>query len=186
MVLRDVYRDLGSASLAAPILETARARHGGAVDDLAAALDEDLRRRKVQKVRASVTDPSARFFLAALANLPDREAIEDLIRQRYPGADPRARIIAWLEALSGAGVIGVDLSDRLTREIVLALLDGRSEAGVVERLGEVFDPREVEAGRGDRAAVRADPSDGARPALRGAGSGIRLPRLTGPWAAVRR
>jgi hypothetical protein len=146
VVLLDAYRYLGSAARAAPILAAARARHGAATDEIAAALDEELRRRKLHRVREAVHDPGERFFLALLQNLPDREAILAMVRQRHPDASPRARVVAWLEALSGAGIIGVDLSDRLTREIVLAMLDGRALPGVLARLAETFDPREVDAG----------------------------------------
>jgi hypothetical protein len=146
LVLLQAYRSLRSAARAAPLLDAARRRHGAAADDLAAALDEELRRRKLHRLRALVTDEAHRFFLALLQNLPDREAIYAAVRLRYRDGEPRARVIAWMEALSGAGTIGVDLTDKLTRTIVLALLDGRSMAGVLERLKESFDPGDVDAG----------------------------------------
>ncbi len=146
VVLLDAYRHLGSAARAAPILAAARARHGAAAEALVPALDEELRRRKLRRLREIVVDPGARFFLALLETLPDREAIEGAVRLRFPDSAPRARVVAWLEALSGSGTLGVDLADPLTRAIVLAMLDGCDASGVLAQLREVFDARDVDAG----------------------------------------
>src|SRR6185436_6865436 len=89
--------------------------------------------------------PDQRFFLALLQNLPDRDAIYALVEQRYPGGSPRERVAAWIQALSGIDQIGVNFDDQPTRHIVLALLDGCSTDGMLERLAQVFEPGEVKA-----------------------------------------
>lgn len=144
-ILWDACDHLGSPADAAPLFEAARRRHGAAIDDLATALHEDLRRRKVGELRREVDDPEQRFFLALLQNLPDRASIEAMVQRRYPDGDPRRRILGWLEALSGVDSIGVDLTDDLNHHLVRALLDGRSDEEVREALSEVFEPEEVAA-----------------------------------------
>ena len=86
------------------------------------------------------------------------------MRARHPEGEPGARILAWLEALSGVErVIGVDLTDESDRRIVVALLEGRPPAGVIEALAEVFDPAQIEA----QARGLARPASGSarRPSL---------------------
>jgi hypothetical protein len=126
VVLLDLYRSIGSAARAAPALDAARARHGAAIDDLIPVLDEDLRRRRLHRAREAVADRDERFFLALLANLPDRTSIEAVVQQRHPDADARQKIATWLEALARAGIVGLDGSEHGARERVLAMLDGRA------------------------------------------------------------
>jgi hypothetical protein len=154
-VLLQAYRTLGAEAPAAPLLAAARRRHGAVVDELAAALHEDLRRRALCRLASSVKDPDERFFLALLENLPSRAAIEELVRRRYPDADPRQRVRAWLDALSGVERIGLDLGDDLSRHVVHSLLDGRSTDGALEALKEVFEPAQIEAER-DRLVRHVD------------------------------
>ena len=146
-VLDEAQRGPGSAARAAPLFEAARRRHGATVDDLAGVLAEDRRRGDVGRLRREVKDPDQRFFLALLQNVPHRAGIEAMVRARHPEGEPRARILAWLEALSGVDAIGIDLADELNRAIVGALLEGRSPSGVIEALAEVFDPAQIEAQR---------------------------------------
>ena len=122
VVLLDLYRSIGSAARAAPAIDAARARHGAAVDDLLPALDEERRRRKLHQAREMVTDRDERFFLALLENLPDRASIEAAVRQRHPDAEARDKIVAWVEALSRAGIVGVGEGARLRRTALAPLL----------------------------------------------------------------
>lgn len=149
-VLEQVYRALGSAAAAAPLVAIARDRHGEVVDDLAAALNEELRRRGIERLRANTKKPDLRFFLALLQNLPHRQAIDAMIEQRYPNSRPRDRIEGWLRELSGADTIGIDFNDAVTARAFFALLDGATNEGAVEALKEVYDPDDVE---GRRAAL---------------------------------
>jgi len=52
-------------------------------------------------LRSSVTSPEHRFFLALLLNVPEREAILDLVEARYAG-DPVETVLRWAEELSDA------------------------------------------------------------------------------------
>jgi hypothetical protein len=123
----------------------ARNRHGAVVESLSEALLEDLRDRKIQRLRDDQRDPERRFFLALLQSLPQRDVILKLIRRRYPTGDPRKRVIDWVQALSGVDAIGIDLADDLTREMFLALLDGCSQRALLARLRRQFDPKDVDA-----------------------------------------
>jgi hypothetical protein len=134
----------GHASLA-PVLDAARRRHGPAIDELSLVLEEDLRDRKIRRLRAARKEPDLRFFLALLQNLPDRASIFAMVERRYPGAPPRDRVEGWTRALSGVDAIGVDLGDALTRHLFGALLDGCSGEETHARLSEVFPPTDVAA-----------------------------------------
>jgi hypothetical protein len=144
-VLLDARRAGLSTSRLAPLFDAARRRHGPVIDDLAAVLHEDLRDRKIRRLRASRKEPDLRFFLALLQNLPDRDSIHAMIAQRYPGAPPRERVEAWTRALSGVDAIGVDLDDPLTRHLFGALLDGCSHEETLARLASAFPPADVAA-----------------------------------------
>jgi hypothetical protein len=135
----------GGAAGLAPLLDAARRRHGPVIDELSAVVQEGLRDRKLRRLRAAQKEPDLRFFLALLQNLPDRGAIFEMVGQRYPGAPPRARVEAWVRALSGVDAIGVDLDDELTRHLFGALLDGCSPDETRARLSEVFAPTDVAA-----------------------------------------
>jgi hypothetical protein len=146
-VLDEVYRAAGSAEGAAPLVAIARRRHGEVIDDLAMALAEELRRRAVERVRSETQKPDLRFFLALLANLPHRDAIDAMIRRRYPNRWPRDRIEGWLRELSGADTIGIDFTDAVTARAFFGMLDGGSGEAAIEALKEVYDPEDVEARR---------------------------------------
>jgi hypothetical protein len=146
-VLDQVYQAMGSVEGAAPLVAIARERHGEVIDDLEESLAEELRRRAVEKLRNSIEEPDLRFFLALLANLPHRGAIDAMVKQRYPGSRPRARIEGWLRRLSGAGSIGIDFSDAVTARAFFGLLDGGSSEAALEALKEAYDPEDVEARR---------------------------------------
>ncbi len=97
---------------AARLLAAARRRHGRTIDELAAVVAEDCRRADLGRLRKKTLDPEQRFFLALLQNVPHRAGIEAMIRQRHPHDAPRARILGWLQALSGVDAIGVDSRGR--------------------------------------------------------------------------
>jgi hypothetical protein len=146
-VLDEVYQGLGSVEAAAPLVAIARERHGEVVDDLAAALAEELRRRAVERLRSETKQEDLRFFLALLANLPHRDAIEAMIRERFPNSRPRERIEGWLRRLSGADKLGIDFTDQVTARAFFGLLDEGSSEGALDALKEVYDPDDVEARR---------------------------------------
>jgi hypothetical protein len=115
----------------------ARQRHGEVVDLFRQACDGARRTRIVTALRSKVSDPDARFLLALLMLLPDRDAIFQAIHLRFPDAEPLAVIETWLEAMSGRDTIGFDFND-VNRLIFRGLVNGLDMEGLLERLRSDF------------------------------------------------
>ncbi len=99
-------RELGLWEEALQVFET---RHGRIAGLVAPTLDEIIRRDALAVLRASVTDPEHRFFLALLLNLDTREAILGFVAQRFSGP-PVETVMRWAEELcesseSGAWIV---------------------------------------------------------------------------------
>ena len=62
--------------------------HGEMLDRIAA----------IVKKRRETRDPNHRFLLALLLNAPDRAALLDLVRERFP-EDPVERVATWVQEL---------------------------------------------------------------------------------------
>jgi len=77
-------------------------KHGAKARPLLPALEEILRRDAIVAMRATVTDPDLRFFLALLLNLPDRERILGMVAKRYKG-DPVSTVSQWALELIDLG-----------------------------------------------------------------------------------
>ena len=56
--------------------------------------------------RATIVQEAHRFFLALLLNIPSREKILELVKQRYPDQDPVETILDWVEELGRTRVLG--------------------------------------------------------------------------------
>jgi hypothetical protein len=69
-------------------------KHGAKARPLLPTLEEIVRRDAIVAMRAMVTDPDLRFFLALLLNIPDRKQILEMIADRYKGA-PLDTIQQW-------------------------------------------------------------------------------------------
>jgi len=83
-----------------------------------------------------------RFFLALLLNLPDRDSIYRVIRQRFADADPEDRVVGWVSALSAQGKIGIEF-DALALKILRYLLRGLPLASIRRDLSRVFGSDQV-------------------------------------------
>ncbi len=135
-------------ALLARLLAAARGTHGEIVDHLYAAATHERRIRLISKLRKQVTAPEPRFLLALLMLLPERDAILEVVAARHPERDPRATVMAWLEALSGLDLVGIEF-DEVNQIVFRALLDGCDDGGVLAALGEVFDAGDIDAQRDD-------------------------------------
>lgn len=67
---------------------------------LLASINEEKRRLQILRLRALVSDPDQRFFLAVLMHLPDLQSIQDVIKSRYPAHDSLKLILKWCEDIS--------------------------------------------------------------------------------------
>ena len=88
------------------LLEKARSVHGELVDKFVSVLEEQDRQMDIINRRGSITGEEHRFFLALLLNIPSREKILELVKQRFPESDPVEKILDWVEELGQTRVLG--------------------------------------------------------------------------------
>src|SRR6185503_7422229 len=88
------------------ILLRAREVHGELIDLVLPVLEEQVRLQDIVMRRSTITSEEHRFFLALLLNVPVREKVLELVKQRYPETDPVEKILDWVEELSQTRVLG--------------------------------------------------------------------------------
>jgi len=88
------------------ILEKCRTAHGALADLVLPVLEEQERQMSIIQRRGTITSDAHRFFLALLLNVPSREKILQLVKQRYPDQDPVETILDWVEELARTRVLG--------------------------------------------------------------------------------
>lgn len=88
------------------ILERCRSVHGEITDRVLPVVEEQERQHNIILRRASITGEDHRFFLALLLNVPSREKILQLVKQRFPERDPVETILDWVQELSRTRVLG--------------------------------------------------------------------------------
>lgn len=125
---------------------TARQRHGDIVDLIEEVCEEERRTRIVTALRSKISDPEARFLLALLMLMPDRDAIFETIRLQFPDAEPLGTIEAWLEGISGKETIGFDFTD-VNRLIFRSLVEGLDTESLLQRLRTEFRGDSIDAHR---------------------------------------
>jgi hypothetical protein len=136
-----------AAAVFARLLTAARARHGTRIDLMLPVFDEMDREAVLMTRRETVVDRDHRFLLALLINLPNRESILSMVRQRYPG-DPEHLIMKWVSELSGKDVLGIDL-DPLNESILRCLIAGLPFEGVCDRLRQDYSAEQIASQRDD-------------------------------------
>jgi hypothetical protein len=120
--------------LLAELFGIARQRHGEVIDLLRRVCEGERRTRVVTTLRSKVSDPQARFLLALLMLMPDRDAIFDTIRLQFPEAEPLAMIETWLARMPEKETIGFEFND-LNRLLFRGLVEGLDAEGLCQRLG---------------------------------------------------
>jgi hypothetical protein len=116
------------------LLETAHRRHGNLVNLLPAVLGEMQREKALIDLRGRMTDSEHRFFLALLLNVPHRQLVLDLLKQRFPHREPIDIVCGWVDEFShmkSAGsseqnVLGMTRFSDAHQLILRHLLDGLS------------------------------------------------------------
>ncbi|HEY0555571.1 MAG TPA: hypothetical protein VGG20_15040 [Thermoanaerobaculia bacterium] len=139
----------GDGDLYGRLLARARERHGEAVEDLAAAVEEERRRQRIVDLRHSVLDPDLRFFLALLLNVPGRAAIDRLIQARYPrgglaDGDPAALAERWIGELARSGALGIEIDAAIGR-LLHGCLRGDDPDEIVRQLRAEHRPEAIDA-----------------------------------------
>jgi hypothetical protein len=88
------------------VLDKCRSVHGEIADLLLPVIEEQERQQNIIMRRGSITGDEHRFFLALLLNIPNREKILELVKQRFPEQDPVEKVLDWVEELSQTRVLG--------------------------------------------------------------------------------
>lgn len=109
-VLAIAYRKSDDTAQWNGLLARISGENQGLVDYIVPCLKEGNRSNRLFSLRASVHDPTHRFFLALLLNVPQREEIYKLVAQKFPGSDPKALVLKWLGEIFGEGRSGIRIS----------------------------------------------------------------------------
>jgi hypothetical protein len=88
------------------MIARARLRHGEVADLLLPVFEEKRREADICRRRSVIQSEDHRFFLALLLNVPERTMVLDLIRQRFPHADPVDSALSWISDLATRKVFG--------------------------------------------------------------------------------
>ncbi len=104
------YRQADDAAHWNELVKRIKPENRSLVDYIVPCLKEGNRSNQLFSLRAAVHDPTHRFFLALLLNVPQREEIYKLIAQRFPSQDPKALILKWLGEIFGEGRNGMKIS----------------------------------------------------------------------------
>jgi hypothetical protein len=122
----------------------AHQRHGDIVSLFRRVCEGERRTRIITALRAKVSDPEARFLLALLMLMPDRESIFEAIRLQFPHIDQMVALEKWLGIISGKETIGFDFNEE-NRLIFRSLVEGLDAQGLLQRLRTEFQKDTVDA-----------------------------------------
>lgn len=139
------------------LMSAAKGRHGEKIETLMEVFKFSDRLNEIVRRRGFVTDPEQRFFLALLLNVEGRDRIYSLIKQRFPDADPREKVLDWVFDLSQTRIAGTDKQNALGIEpfddldltIFEHLLDGKRSDEAAAALRGEYPPEklnEIEGG----------------------------------------
>jgi hypothetical protein len=154
-LLEIANRHLSDAHALEPLLAVVQEQHGAVAEVMRACLAEARRQANIQLRRDRVRDSDHRYFLALLLNLPDRAAILDMVRARYPDSDPVEWLVAQVDALARADHIGLAF-DKVSLAALEGLLRNETDENVLHALGARFGAGWVQAQRGALASLFAE------------------------------
>jgi hypothetical protein len=130
------------------IMERCKDTHGRLADLILPVLEEQERQMSIVQRRGTITSDAHRFFLALLLNVPSREKILQLVKQRYADQDPVETILDWVEELARTRVLGSKETNALGMPefddsyvfVLECLLQGLSEKEINQRATEQYPP----------------------------------------------
>ncbi len=143
--LKQIFSPGQAGSRFSGLLDIVIERHGPEAAGLRDVFKHYDMLDEIVKLRGYVSHPEHRFFMALLLNVDRRGLIFDLIKHRYPDADPVEKVLDWVFDLAETRVVGIDSSNALgiaefgeTEMIVLeGILRGRSD----EQIHQEFSSR---------------------------------------------
>lgn len=152
MLLAQVHHMLRSSGLAGvfgltqgddrfkALLDAAGARHPKYSDVLPNVFAHREKQDEIVKLRATVTNPEHRYFLALLLNAENREQIFSLIKKRFPETDPLDKVLDWVMEMSQTRIfgatptnaLGIPDFDNFDLLILEKLLEDKTEAEIAD------------------------------------------------------
>jgi hypothetical protein len=122
-ILSTLYvRSMKEPAAWAKLVECGRTTHGNPpMDAILRCLEEGQREAKIFTLRAEVRDPSYRFFMALILNVPTRRAILDLVRQRCETEDPEGEIVKWIIAMAQQKLLPLEMDGFMAHLVNLAV-----------------------------------------------------------------
>lgn len=95
------------------LLDAAGSRHAKFADVLPDVFAHREKQDEIVKLRATVTNPEHRYFLALLLNAENREQVFSLIKKRFPQADPLDKVLDWVMEMSQTRIFGATPTNAL-------------------------------------------------------------------------
>ena len=129
-------------------------RHGPKGSKLAEVFEYRDRVNEIVRRRSYVTDAEHRYFFALLLNVEGRDRILELVKARFPKADPIEKILDWVHDLSKtrvagankANALGIEDFDDIDLSILEGWLRGRTDAELREALIAEYGAAKTEEG----------------------------------------
>lgn len=125
-------------------LDIVRRRHGELAEMILPVIEESQRQHYIQWRRQQITSNEHRFFLALLLNVPDRARLLELVKERFPEANPIQTVAEWFEELANTrmsgsserNLLGINEFDEDYLVVFQCLLEGLSVEQISNELGE--------------------------------------------------
>jgi hypothetical protein len=111
--LEQVFGDEGSRKRFDALLDVVEAKHGSRAEILRKVFNYRERLDDLVRRRGFVSGSEHRFFFALLLNVEGRKRILELIRDRYPDADPLEKVLDWAMELSQIRIAGMQNQNAL-------------------------------------------------------------------------
>ncbi len=104
--LEGLFQLSKSADRFEAMLGRARRRHDRLADLLPPVFEEKQRQNDITRRRGMIEGRDHRFFLALLLNVPDLTMVLELIKQRFPDADPVDLAVGWIKEMAAIRIFG--------------------------------------------------------------------------------
>lgn len=122
-VLAIAYRKSDDQANWTQLLRQVNPEHQELLHYIVPCLRQDSRDMRITLLRSAVHDPTHRFFLALLLNVPTRSDLYRLIAERFGNKDPESLILQWLGEIFSEKRMGVRLTSSSLFLLQLMLKD---------------------------------------------------------------
>ena len=99
----------------------ASARHPQMIEKMIRCSEEMKREMKLLSLRGKVLNPTHKFLLGLLLNVPDRTVLYRLIAERFPAMDPESLVLCWLTEIFDDKAKGIKLTPLSSLLLQLAM-----------------------------------------------------------------